>query len=314
MDSGGKLEKVVAGKNRFVYIPKDFQDIYLWQEENLRIGRVSNLKSYSVRKKKFLASKEGRKFLSYRTKKVTNLHGVAVWLVDGVAIRGGLKAGDIDFTMGGHGYRYLYVPEEEIWIDNSNAHRGDLEPVIWHEYIERNLMKNGMDYGNAHTVASNLEITLREGTYFVLPVGTFRQTAGFCGPAALKIVLDYYQYPLTEKALARLCQTTQAGTDPQKMVEAAQKVGLQSYQKENMTAEEVKKIVKSGIPVIANFQLKPKKGEGHYAVIIGYHKDGFILSDPQEDRGYREIKIKDFMKLWYELEDQTVRQGIIVGT
>jgi hypothetical protein len=311
----------MTGKNRivsipkestFVYIPKNLQDIYFWQDKNLRVDRISNLKKYSARKKKFLASKEGRKFLSYRTQKITNLNGVAVWLVDGIALRGGLKSGDIDFTMGGHGYRYLYVPEEEIWIDNSNAHHGDLEPVIWHEYIERNLMKNGMDYGDAHTVASNLEITLREGTYFILPVGTFRQTAGFCGPAALKIVLDYYQYPFTEKELARLCQTTKAGTDPQKIVEAAQKIGLQSYQKENLTAEEVKKIVKNGTPVIANFQLKPKIGEGHYAVIVGYSKNTFILSDPQEDRGYREVKIKDFMKLWYELEDKTTRQGIVI--
>jgi len=295
-----------------IYTPKRLQNLYLWQESNLRIEQVPNLSGYSARKKRFLSSREGKKFLSYRTKKVTDLNGIAVWLVDGIAIRGGLKSGDIDFTMGGHGYRYLYVPENEIWIDNANAHRGDLEPVIWHEYLERNLMKNGMDYGEAHTIASNLEITLREGTYFILPVGIFRQTAGFCGPAALKIVLDYYQYPHTEKELARLCQTTKAGTDPQKMVEAAQKIGLRSYQKENLTAGEVKKIIKSGIPVIANFQLKPKLGEGHYAVVIGYSKDTFVLSDPQEDRGYREVKVKDFMKLWYELEDQTVRQGILI--
>ena len=97
------------------------------------------------------------------------------------------------------------------------------------------------------------------------------------------------------------------------MVEAAQKIGLRSYQKENLTAGEVKKIIKSGIPVIANFQLKPKLGEGHYAVVIGYSKDTFVLSDPQEDRGYREVKVRDFMELWYELEDQTVRQGIVVS-
>jgi hypothetical protein len=300
-------------KSNLVYIPERLQNLYSWQEKNLRVGRVPNLPSYSVRKKKFLSSKEGRKFLSYRIKRITDLNGVAVWLVDGVAIRGGLRAGDIDFTMGGQGYRYLYVPEEEIWIDKANAQPGDLEPVIWHEYLERNLMKGGINYDGAHALASGLEATLREGTYFLLPVGTYRQTAGFCGPAALKIVLDYYQIPATEKKLAQLCRTTKAGTTPQNIVNAAQKIGLSAYQKENMAIEEVKKIVKSGIPVIANFQLKPKKGEGHYAAIMGYGKDTFIFSDPQEDRGYREVKIKDFMKLWYELEDQTVRQGIVIG-
>jgi len=295
-----------------IYTPKRLQNLYLWQEKNLRIGRVLNLPSYSVRKKKFISSKEGRKFLSYRTKKITDLNGVAVWLVDGIAIRSGLKAGDIDFTMGGHGYRYLYIPEKEIWIDNANAHRGDLEPVIWHEYLERKLMKGGMGYDGAHTIASDLEITLREGTYFVLPVGTFRQTAGFCGPAALKIVLNYHQIPATEKKLSQLCRTTKAGTDPQNIVAAAQKFGLSAYQKENMTVEEVKKIIRGGNPVIANFQLKPEKGEGHYAVIVGYNRNTFILSDPQEDQGYREVGIKNFMSLWYELEDKTVRQGIVL--
>ncbi len=295
-----------------MYTPERLRNLYSWQEKNLRVDLVPNLSGYSVRKKKFVSSKEGRKFLSYRTKKITDLNGVAVWLVDGIAIRSGLKAGDIDFTMGGHGYRYLYIPEEEIWIDNANAHRGDLEPVIWHEYLERNLMRSGMNYDGAHTVASDLEVTLREGTYFVLPVGTFRQTSGFCGPAALKIVLDYLNSSVTEKELARLCQTTKTGTDPQKMIEAAQKIGLGSYQKENMTIEEVKKIIRSGSPVIANFQLKPQKGEGHYAVMIGYSQNTFVLSDPQEEHGYREVKIKDFMKLWYELEDQTVRQGIVL--
>ena len=296
-----------------IYTPKRLQDLYLWQEKNLRIERVPNLSGYSVRKKRFLSSREGRKFLSYRTKKITYLNGVAVWLVNGIAIRSGLKAGDIDFTMGGHGYRYLYIPEEEIWIDNANAHRGDLEPVIWHEYLERNLMRSGMNYDDAHTIASDLEITIREGTYFVLPVGTFRQTAGFCGPAVLKIVLNYHQIPATEKKLAQLCRTTKAGTDPQNIVAAAQKFGVLAYQKENMTIEGVKKIIRGGTPVIANFQLKSKKGEGHYAVIVGYSRNTFILSDPQEDRGYREVGIKNFMKLWYELEDQTVRQGIVIG-
>jgi ABC-type bacteriocin/lantibiotic exporter with double-glycine peptidase domain len=80
-----------------------------------------------------------------------------------------------------------------------------------------------------------------------------------------------------------------------------------------MTIEEVKKIIREGTPVIANFQLKPKNGEGHYAVIVGYSRNTFILSDPQEDRGYREVGIKDFMRLWYELEDRTIRQGIIIN-
>ncbi len=305
---------MVKQQNKITYTPKRLQKLYRWQEDNLRIGKVPNLERYQDRKRRFLTSPAGRKFLSYRKTKFLTLHGLDIWFVDGNAIRRGLRAGDVDFTMGGHAYRYLYIPKNEIWIDKLYAKTPDLEPLIWHEYLERKLMEDGTDYEKAHTIASDLEITLREGTHFILPVGTYRQTAGFCGPAALKIVLDYYQRTLTEKEIARLCQTTSSGTNPKNIVAAARTLDLHAYQKEDMTAAEVKKIIRAGTPVIANFQLNPKKGEGHYAVLMGYSRNTFILSDPQDERGYREVKIGDFMKMWYELEDQTVRQGIVVRT
>lgn len=309
-----KLESMTA-KGEVVYIPDRLRNTYLWQDRNLRIARVENLSALRTRRKRFFSSREGRKFLGYRIKKITAIHGVSVWMVNGPKLRDGLKSGDVDFTMGGHGYRYLYVPEDEIWIDQANARRGDLEPVIWHEYLERSLMRKGMNYDRAHTLASDLEIAIRAKKHFILPVGTFRQTAGFCGPAALKIVLDYLQLDLSEKELARLCQTTsKKGTDPNKMVTAARTLGLRAFQKEGMTVGEVKRYIKSGTPVIANFQLKPPKGEGHYAVLIGYSRNTFVLSDPQENQGYREVKIGDFMRMWYELEDRTVRQGIVIRT
>ena len=71
-----------------IYTPKRLQNLYLWQESNLRIEQIPNLSGYSARKKRFLSSREGKKFLNYRTKKVTDLNGIAVWLVDGIAIRG----------------------------------------------------------------------------------------------------------------------------------------------------------------------------------------------------------------------------------
>lgn len=302
-------------KSKIVYIPEESVGTYRWQEDVLRIDHISDLKAYHIKKRRFIPSAVGRKFLKYRKKKLTTLHGLTVWLVDGDALRSGLKAGDVDFTMGGHGYRYLYIPRYEIWIDEVHKGTPDVWPVIWHEYIERILMRNGMPYAQAHEIASRLEIVHREGTYFVLPVGTYRQSTPWtCGPAAMKIVLDYLRWPLSENYLVKLCRTTPSkGADPADIVRAAEKLGFEAYDEEKMTVPRIKKLIRNGTPIIANFQFKPKLGEGHYAVIIGFSRDEFILSDPAENKGYRRVKIKEFLKQWYELEDKTVRQGIIIG-
>lgn len=141
--------------------PQKLRDIYAWQEKNLRVRHITNLKQYYERKKRFLTSANGQKFLRYRKKKFCVLHGLSIWIVDGDALRGGCESGDVDFTMGGHGYFYVYIPKNEIWIDDANASCDDLWPTIWHEYLERNLMKRGITYNTAHTLASQLEIALR---------------------------------------------------------------------------------------------------------------------------------------------------------
>ena len=42
--------------------------------------------------------------------------GLSVWIVNGRLVR---SVFDIDFTAGGHDYVYEFVPENEVWIDDS---------------------------------------------------------------------------------------------------------------------------------------------------------------------------------------------------
>jgi len=72
----------------------------------------------------------------YSTKKIK------IWIVNGEAVR---DLFFLDFTEGGHGYVYPFVPKDEIWIDD------DIEPdevkfVLLHELHERNLMAKGWCY------------------------------------------------------------------------------------------------------------------------------------------------------------------------
>ena len=84
---------------------------------------------------------------------------VTVRLVDGNLVRSYYKT---DYTQGGHGYVYPWVPKPQIWIENGVDDR-EIPFIVCHEYLERRLMRD-LDYGydHAHEIASTLEFDLRK--------------------------------------------------------------------------------------------------------------------------------------------------------
>jgi hypothetical protein len=85
---------------------------------------------------------------------------VTVWLIDGAMARDFYKT---DYTEGGHGYVYRWVPKPEIWVEVT-IERSELPYVVSHEFIERRLMHDaGLDYDTAHEICSKVEYNLREG-------------------------------------------------------------------------------------------------------------------------------------------------------
>ncbi len=102
----------------------------------------------------------------YSTKKLK------VWIVDGKAVR---DIFFLDFTQGGHGYVYDFIPKNEIWIDD-DVEPDELKFVLLHELHERNLMARGWCYDidtednlktgkikkPAHQSASRIEYSCRK--------------------------------------------------------------------------------------------------------------------------------------------------------
>jgi hypothetical protein len=88
-------------------------------------------------------------------KKLEN--GVSVWIVNGRLVR---SVFDIDFTAGGHGHVYEYVPEGEVWIDDDIVEK-ERGFVLLHELHERNAMGAGLTYSKAHAESSHLELRCR---------------------------------------------------------------------------------------------------------------------------------------------------------
>ncbi len=84
---------------------------------------------------------------------------VEVWLADGNLIRSYYKT---DYTEGGHGYVYPWVPRAEIWVEDG-VDRREVPFIVSHEYLERRLMRDeGIDYDTAHAICSKVEFDLRK--------------------------------------------------------------------------------------------------------------------------------------------------------
>ncbi len=85
---------------------------------------------------------------------------VSVRVVNGNLARSYYKT---DYTQGGHGFVYPWVPKPQIWIEDGTDHR-ELPFIVCHEYLERWLMRDGgLQYDRAHEIASALEFDLRKG-------------------------------------------------------------------------------------------------------------------------------------------------------
>jgi len=84
--------------------------------------------------------------------------GLKVWIVDGRAVR---DTYDLDFSQGGNGCRYAFIPQDEIWIDNG-VQPVEMPAVLVHETYERSLMLQGWDYERAHAAATEVERRYRQ--------------------------------------------------------------------------------------------------------------------------------------------------------
>lgn len=89
--------------------------------------------------------------------KIGKRKGFDIWIVDGAKVRRELF---IEFFVGGHDQRYKFIPEGEIWIDNSISVE-EAEFTIIHEIFERELMKQGINYVPAHHLAAQEELKAR---------------------------------------------------------------------------------------------------------------------------------------------------------
>lgn len=86
---------------------------------------------------------------------------IQVYYVDGKSVRDNYKT---DFSQGGHGYVYKWIPKDEIWIEKEE--KEETQFILSHEYTEMVMMRDmKIAYEKAHSIASKIEKELRETNF-----------------------------------------------------------------------------------------------------------------------------------------------------
>jgi len=87
-------------------------------------------------------------------KSIGKINDIGIILVDGDIIK---KKYFMDFVEGGNDMAYDFVTKNQIWIDDNMSPKV-IPHIIYHEFLERFLMKNkGMKYDEAHDIANRYE-------------------------------------------------------------------------------------------------------------------------------------------------------------
>ena len=132
----------------------------------------------------------------------------------------------------------------------------------------------------------------------MLPVVSFRQSSGFCGPAALRMVLLFYGIDKSETALAKRCRSKRSiGTSARYIAAAARSFGLQAFVKDFADISDLEDWVeKRNTPVIVSWF---STDDGHYSVVVGVDKENIYLQDPELGH-IRTMRLDTFKRVWFD--------------
>jgi len=122
-----------------------------------------------------------------------------------------------------------------------------------------------------------------------------------CGPACIRMVLEYNGIRISEKELEDIFETSWLGNTCEELASGVEKLGLLSEVVENFTLESLKETLNRGIPIIA--LLDPAvlygglQGFGHFVIIIGLEQNLIYYHDP--DMGIELAKdVQFFFTAW----------------
>ena len=139
----------------------------------------------------------------------------------------------------------------------------------------------------------------------MLKIKPFRQTPGLCGPASLKMVLDYYGVSVSEAEIAKLSGASkEKGVSAEGLIRAAKSLGFRAFSKKNSTFKDIRNFIRKKMPVIVDWFLED---EGHYSVVVDIDKRNIVLMDPSL-KGMRKMPQEVFLRTWFDFPGRFLRK------
>ncbi len=155
----------------------------------------------------------------------------------------------------------------------------------------------------------------------ILEVKPFQETlnSDMCGPASLKIVLEYYGINKSEDELVRLLKFKKGlGVDDKGIKTAAEKLGLKAVIKSNSSFKDIEKWLTKETPVIVNWFTRGRTdygdssvADGHYSVVMGLDDSFIYLQDP-ELGAMRKIERNNFMRVWFDFKGDYLKPNELI--
>ncbi len=149
----------------------------------------------------------------------------------------------------------------------------------------------------------------------MLPVKAFQETLheGMCGPACMKMILDYYGIEKQETEIAKLCGTEKfLGTNAETLICIAENFGLKTTLKNNSLFADIQGWLDQKVPVIVNWFSRGRSdypdsavADGHYSIAVGLDEKHIYLQDPEIGK-LRTLLHDDFYKVWFDFKGEAI--------
>ena len=139
----------------------------------------------------------------------------------------------------------------------------------------------------------------------MIRVKPFHQTAGFCGPASLKMVMDYYGISVSEKAIAQAAGASRKeGASKEGLIKAARHFRFKVFSQEKSDLGDLRRFIKRGMPVIVDWFFED---DGHYSVAVDIDQKEITLIDPSLG-GARKMSLERFTRLWFDFPRKSIKE------
>ncbi|TAN33586.1 hypothetical protein EPN28_02125 [Patescibacteria group bacterium] len=140
----------------------------------------------------------------------------------------------------------------------------------------------------------------------MLSIKLHRQKPGLCGPACLKMALEFFSAKgrpafgggKSEAELTRLAKGTKnKGTNAADLLGVARSLGFDGFIKDSAEIKDIKKfVVNNKIPVIVDWF---SRDDGHYSVVVDVDNKNIFLADPETAK-IKKIDLKTFKRVWFD--------------